>query len=316
VETWSGGRRLAATLTDSRGAFLFADSTAVAADEIRVGALGFQTRTIAVRPGVASYEITLEEEPLLISGLEVVMEGDVCLRKDDAQARSLWNVSRTRYTQTLDTMGIATYLAEADTVVPRDRIGPLQLPDLALSQRSSGSILRFSWDRRVRRQGYAFKVRRTDGEAAYDSWVYAPLEADFAPHFVGETFGERNRFVEAVEESDGWSVTFCPKKDDDPSIRGTLILAPDTTITSVEWSFRTNDPYERAGGRATFPPVTGPPDENFLLPTEALIWRQVPDGRYFQRYQRYEGWLVVPGDSVPQLPLRRTGGTGRRDRDG
>lgn len=312
VEAWGAGRRLVATLTDAQGAFLLADSTVANADEIRAGALGFRTRTVPVRAGVRSYEIVLAEEPLLIAGLEVVMEGDICLRQEDRGARGLWDHARTRYHQALDTLGIATYLSEADTIVPRDRIGPLRLPDLALSQRSSGSILRFSWDRRVQRDGYAFKVRRTDGEAAYDSWVYAPLEADFASHFSGMTFGDRHRFVEAVEEFDGWSVTFCPREEDLPSIRGTIVLAPDTTITSVEWSFRTADPYERAGGRATFAPVTGPPEESYLLPTEALIWHQVPDGRYFQRYQRYEGWTVVPGDSVPQLPLRRTSTSARR----
>ncbi len=174
-----------------------------------------------------------------------------------------------------------------------------------MSQRGSGSIQRFSWDRRIKRDGYAFKVQRTDGAAAFDSWVYAPLEADFTSHFVGELFGDLHKFVAPIEDADGWTLTFCPKHDDDPSIRGTVVLAPDTTLSFVEWSFLTEEPVERASGRATFAPLMERTGLAYPLPSEALIWKQVPDGRYFQLYQRYEEWRVVPGDSVPQLPLRR-----------
>jgi hypothetical protein len=122
---------------------------------------------------------------------------------------------------------------------------------------------------------------------------------------VGDLFGDLHRFVAPVQDSDGWTVTFCPKHDDDPAIRGTVVFAPDTTLARVEWSFLTPDPVERAGGRATFAPLERLAGLAYPLPSEALIWYQVPDGRYFQLYQRYERWLVVPGDSVPQLPLRR-----------
>jgi hypothetical protein len=306
VEAWLDGRRVAATLTRKNGRYILADSLSARADELRTGALGFLTKTVPMRPGVRVYDIRLEAEPLLLEGLEVVMEGDICRRDDDGMARALWERARSHYLQGLDTLGIATYLAEADTVVRREDIGPLALPELALSQRGSGSIQRFSWDRRIKRDGYAFKVRRTDGAAAFDSWKYAPLEADLTSHFVEKLFGDLHRFVAPIEDSDGWTVTFCPKDDHDPAIRGTIVFAPDTTLTSVEWSFLTPDPVERAGGRATFAPLMEGSELAYPLPSEALIWWQVPDGRYFQKYQRYEGWRVVPGDSVPQLPLRRS----------
>jgi hypothetical protein len=308
VESWLAGRRVAATFTNKAGRYILSDSLSARADELRTGALGFKTQTIPMRPGVSVYDIRLEAEPLMLEGLEVVMEGDICNRKDDRSARGLWEHARSHYQQGLDTLGIATYLAEADTVVRREDIGPLALPELALSQRGSGSIQRFSWERRIKRDGYAIKVVRTDGAATFDSWVYAPLEADVSSHFVGELFGDLHKFVDPIQDADGWTVTFCPKDDDDVSIRGTVVLAPDTTLSSVEWSFLTPDPVERAGGRATFTPLMGGVELAYPLPTEALIWKQVPDGRYFQLYQRYDGWRVVPGDSVPQLPLRRTSG--------
>jgi len=307
VEIWVQGRRQSATLSDSAGRFTLDVPPAGVDAELRAGALGFRTTRISLTPGRTEYEIRMAEEPLLLEGLEVVMEGDICRRDDDDAARGLWQRARQFYHQGMDTLGIATYLAEADTVVAREQIGPLQLPPLALSQRSSGSILRFSWERRIERNGYAYTVRRTDGAAAFDSWVYAPLEAGFAPHFVGELFGETHKFVDPIRDDDGWTVTFCPREEDRPDIRGTLVFAPDTSLVQVEWSFMTPQPLERAGGRAIFRPGASDGTEAYPLPIEALIWRQVPDGRYAQRYQRYEGWKVVPGDSVPQLPLR--GGT-------
>lgn len=304
VEAWMGGQRVAATFSDRDGRFTLSDTFSSGADELRVRALGFQTRTVTLQEGVATYDIVLVAEPLMLDGLQVVMEGDICSRSDDPTARGLWERARSHYQQGLDTLGIATYLAESDTIVRREDIGPLALPELALSQRSSASIQRFSWDRRIERDGYAFKVQRTDGAAAFESWVYAPLEADVTSHFVSDLFGDLHKFVDPIEDAEGWTITFCPKHDGDPDIRGTVALAPDTTLTRVEWSFLTPDPVERAGGRVIFPPLERGAGLAYPLPSEALIWRQVPDGRYFQRYQRYEEWRVVPGDSVPQLPLR------------
>ena len=140
-----------------------------------------------------------------------------------------------------------------------------------------------------------------------------PLEADFAPHFVDDDFGERHRFVIA-DDSDGWVLEYCPKDTDKPSIKGTITLARDTTFAAVDWLFDTPEPIESAGGRALFKPILpGAVQLSHLLPAEAVTWRAVPAGDYLQSYQRYEDWKVAPGDSVPLLPLRRvTGGAGGR----
>ena len=312
VEAWSVDGRIAATMTDERGRFFFLEDVAARTVTLRASALGFEPVRVTVDPGVTRFEIRLDAQPILLEGLVVSTEGDLCTRRDDDVARRLWERSRSRYHGALDTLGVATYLAEADTVVPREKLGPLQLPELALSQRSSSSLRRFSWARRVKRDGYAFMVRRTDADHLYESWVYAPLEADFTSHFVHELFGDNHRFVMADEADDGWTVAFCPKDDGKPFIKGTIAMAIDTTIQWVEWAFHTPEPMEHAGGRASFAPVTRGPNQTYPLPAEALVWWQTPDGDYFQKYQRYENWIVAPGDSVPQLPLRRDSGAERQ----
>lgn len=312
IEAWSADRRVAATMTDGRGRFFFIETVANQTVSLRASALGFEPVRVSVDPGVTRYEIQLHAEPIALEGLVVSTDGDICTRKDDKSARGLWESARAHYHGAMDTLGVATYLAEADTVVAREKLGPLQLPELALSQRSSSSLRRFSWARRIKRNGYAFMVKRTDADHPYDSWVYAPLEADFTSHFVHELFGENHRFIMLDASDDGWTVRFCPKDDDKPSIKGTIAMASDTTLQWVEWAFYTPEPVENAGGRVSFAPVTRGPNQTYPLPSEALIWWQMPDGDYFQRYQRYENWIVAPGDSVPQLPFRRGGGRDRK----
>lgn len=316
IEMWTATRRVAARLTDANGRFFFPESIAFQAVTLQVGGIGFQTREITVAEGVDEYTVELAEQPLVLEGLVVTAEGATCEQgRDDRSARELWQLARLRYHGLMDTLGVATYLSEADTIVPLSKLGPLDLPALALSQRGSSSLLRFSWSRRIERDGYAFKIRRTDGARPYDSWVYAPLDADFAPHFVDDLFGERHRMVLEHEGPEGWTLRYCPKKDNKPSIKGTIALARDTTFQSVEWLFATPDPVEHAGGRAVFTPPLSGSLQAYLLPSEAIVWREIPGGEYLQRYQRFEDWLVAPGDSVPALPLRRADepGTARRN---
>ncbi len=314
VEVWTANARIAADLTDSDGRFFFPESIAFQAVTLEVGALGFVTQEVRVLEGVDEYAIELREDPLVLEGLVVTTETAICEQgREDPKARQLWQLARFKYHGLMDTLGVATYLAEADTIVPLSKLGPLDLPALALSQRGSSSLLRFSWTRRLERDGYAFKVRRVDGTRPYDSWVYAPLDADFAPHFVDDVFGERHRIVVEHEGEDGWTLAYCPKKDDKPSIKGTITVARDTTFRAIEWLFQTPEPVEHAGGRAVFPPPLPGDRLTYMLPSEAIVWREVPGGQYLQRYQRFEDWLVAPGDSVPVLPLRRSEGGAWRD---
>ena len=306
VEAWSADRRVGATLTDALGTFSFSAAIDSSTVLLRLSALGFEVEEVPIRQDVTSYEIELTEEPLAIEGLVVTMEEATCEEgREDDQARRLWQLARMRYDGLMDTLGVATYLAEADTIVPLSQLGALQLPVLNLSQRGSSSLLRFTWTRRIDRDGYAFAIRRLDGAKPYDSWVYPPLEADFAPHFADDVFGERHRFVVENEGPDGWLLAYCPKNTGKPSIKGTITLARDTTFAAVDWLFETPEPMEHAGGRAFFKPILSNVVLSHLLPSEAMVWRAVPAGDYVQSYQRYEDWRVAPGDSVPLLPLRR-----------
>jgi len=190
VEAWNDNGKIAVRLTDAEGLFSFADSALAAETTILWAArLGYRPLRIAVEPGIGHYEIRLEEEAVSVQGVVVEAPREVCTGGEDDEARFLWERVRTRYHPALDTLGVATYIAWAEDIVSIDDIGPLDLPAMAIEQRGSSPQLRFSWGRRVEKQGYAFRTRRVEAQRAFDSWVYAPLHADFAPHLLDDSVG-------------------------------------------------------------------------------------------------------------------------------
>jgi hypothetical protein len=306
VELWSIERRLAARLTDEEGRFSFSGDLASEASGFYVGRLGYNSLQIPFQAGRLNYEITLEESAIPLQGFVVEAEVEQCFEDGDRVARELWEGIRPNYNDAIDTVGVATYLARAEVLVPIGEVGPVELPEFAPSQRGSNSLLRFSWRRYVKNSGYARPVRRTDLSGSYASWTYPPLEADFSPHFVDDVFGEIHHFKIEAEDAGGWTIAFCPEDLDEgrPWLRGRLRIAPDTTLQWAEWSFITPEPDEGAGGRAVFPPVTGDRETTYLLPSEGLFYRRTKDETFLQQYQRFEGWILSAGDSVPFLPLK------------
>ena len=311
VEAWAADRKIGGRLTRDDGWFLF---PAVMTGQIRAlyaGQLGYHPEVVQIEDGVDSYEIRLTREPIPLPELVVDATRDRCAGSEDRDARRLWEHAAARYSQGLDTLGVATYLASAESILPEGEVGTVQAAGEAIAQRGSSSLLRFSWRRRIEREGYAYEIRRSTPEQSYTSWVYPPLEADFAPHFAGELFGERHRFkFDTADEPDNdGSVTlvFCARDDDDPSMEGTLRISPDTTIAVAQWLFRTPEPVEHAGGRAVFGPLADDPGDSYLLPIEGVFWRRSPPDSFWQRYQKFEQWMVAQGDSVPFLPKRPGG---------
>ena len=307
VEAWGPDGMLAVRITPSDGGFSFPDDVANRTTRLKVSRLGYTGRTRTVEPGAGHYEFRLVEEAIQLRGLVIEAKGDICLRAGDREARRFWEAARRRYHGPLDTVGIATYLSITDSVLTMEEIGPLGFPQVMADQRGSSSQLRFSRTRQVREEGYAFRVRRTEEGRSFDSWSYPPLQADFAPHFVDAVFGELHEFHIKEEYRDGWVLAFCPKSNNSkkPSIRGSMLVTPDTTFAWVEWLFQTPEPDERAGGRIFFREVEGPPSETFPLPAESLFWRRLPDGRFHEVHLRFEEWIVAPGDTVPFLPKRK-----------
>jgi hypothetical protein len=308
VEAWTSDRKIGGRLANEEGWFLFPAEMAGRIRALYAGQLGYHPEVVQIVEGIDAYEIRLTREPIPLPELVVDATRDRCAGGDDRRARRLWEHAAAHYSRGLDTLGVATYLASVESILPEGEVGTVQAAGEAVAQRGSSSMLRFSWRRRIEREGYAYQIRRSTPEQSYTSWAYPPLEADFATHFADELFGEQHHFrFDTTEEPDGdgsVTVVFCTRDDDHPAMEGTLRISSDTTIAVAQWLFRTPEPIEHAGGRAVFGPVADDPDETYLLPIESVFWRKSPPNSFWQRYQRFEQWMVAQGDSVPFLPKR------------
>lgn len=298
------------TRTDGEGRFrLIRPGSSGAGGTLLVERMGYRTDSRRVEGGEMQVDLVLRPEPLPLPGFQVLVEGPVCPTGDEAAARAVWEAMSRRHPAGLDTMGVASYtLARTDTLQNgTSGSGRAREDGLVPGQRGSAPLLRLSWGRRVLRDGYAFPVRRTDASGSFDSWSYAPLEADFSTHFASEEFGRLTRFQLADAGGDGMVLRFCSRDERKPGLEGRLEIAPDTLLVRAEWRFRTPDPDEEAGGWARFPShlTAGAPP---LLPLESLTWRAIRNGEVQRRAQWYEGWVLAPGDSVPFLPSREWDG--------
>ncbi len=308
VEAWGADTRISVTSTTSDGLFAFPESIASELRSLYAHRLGYRASRVNVTDGVTHYVIRMAADPFEIEGLVVTVEADRCQGGEESAARDLWSSVRQRYDSGIDSLGAATYLGTGIRAVPLSEIGPVSVASGGSGQRGSAPLFRASWRRRVERTGYARPLSAPSPDGMYEAWGYAPLEAEFATHFVDEVFGKLHRFNFADSPEEGWSLRFCPRDDDRPSIDGYLRISPDSFLVVAEWSFRTDEPDESAGGRAVFAPGEGGGSKVFLLPSEGLFWRRVAPDRYLQRYERFEGWMFAPGDSVPFLPVRGSEG--------
>ena len=304
VEAWSGSDRLAVTTTDEDGRFEFVKPIADLTRSLYLYRYGYVALRPDVSPTVREYTLRMTEDPVRLDGIVVDVAQPLCLPDEDREARRIWEAVADRYDPRIAELGIATYFASAIVSLPVSELGPVDVERPGAEQRGSAPLFRASWQRRVARSGYARRLSAASPDGMFVSWGYPPLEADFASHFVDEVFGELHRFTVEEETDEGWTLRFCPKNDGRPSIRGILKIASDTTLQYAEWLFDTPEPQEGAGGRVHYSRAD---TEGLRLPlaAEGMFWRQETEGgRYRERYQSYEGWIVSPGDSVPFLPVR------------
>jgi hypothetical protein len=308
VELHSGGRLEAAVFTGPDGTFRVRARTDTGPFSIRAERLGYDTleRPLSAREwDGAAVELVLVPAPLPLPGFTVEATMETCPARHDPDAAALWEAMARHHHGGLDTLGAATYtLARTDTLATNaaNRAPP---EGLTAGQRGFSGRLRLSWERRIPREGYAFRVRRTDPTASYEAWAYAPLEADFASHFGTPLFVQQHRLrAPSPGIGGGWILAFCAPDPERPGLDGHLELSPDTFLVRAEWRFRTPEPDEEAGGWTRFPGASANGAPAYLLPLESVVWKTLREGGVQRRAQWYEAWIVTPGDSVPFLPER------------
>jgi len=305
IELWTPLRKTAATMTDGAGAFRFTEADRSTATAIIVRSIGYRPIRDALAASDTVLVIVLQPVPISLDSIAVTVAPLACKSPEDPQARSLWNQVQQRYSHRYESVALGTLMRLVNRTVPAEQLGVVDTTGLAWGQRGAVGMVRADWRRWIADHGYAMPPGSLVSDYGRGDWDYPPLESGFAQHFVDSLFGRLSRFTFQQADSDGWVLAFCPKKEKNPFVTGTLTVARDSTLVGATWTFHTRNPMERAGGQALFAPIVPYDSAAFLLPTFGLFWREGISPKEFNEvWQQFQGWVINWHDilTVPDRP--------------
>lgn len=306
VELWSGMKRGVMRVADRRGQVHFTAVEASAAVAVMARRIGFAPRRAPLPPGAPELRVVLEPTARVLPEISVASETPGCPQKEDPAARKLWDVSRRRYDDTT-TLGRLATLQYAAGEVDSDSVGQFDPARLLAGQREANRPAVRGLRLDIAEHGYAWMLPERHYYWDYGVWGYPPLEADYAQHFTEALFGSRHTFTfDHSARNDEVVLHFCPRHRKQSGLEGTLRIGADGSFVSARWTYRNpKHDAEPAGAEAVFGAAPRPGGVPVLVAASGLFWRRLPSGRYYQRYQQYEGWVFTGGDTLPNLAEHR-----------
>lgn len=299
-ELWSSTHRVAQRVSDRSGKFRFSAAEVREAVAIATRRIGFAPTRVALEPGKTEYVVELEELPAPIAELTTLTAVRLCPNVESAEARQLWDAATRRYlTPKADTLGRFTELTQVVSNVGADSLGVLDP-----SREGRGAHMAESdWITRGRRliesQGYVWLMTVAHGEADVGIWRYASLQSWDASHFGADLFAQRHTLSVLGGDEREITLAFCPRSRDETGLEGTLRLARDTSFIAARWAYwNPQRNGETAGGEVVFAPpgatASGKPLP--LLPLSGLFWRKLLSGRFWQRWEEYDRWILLSAE--------------------
>lgn len=317
VELWTPRGLIARSETDASGSFSFPASVAQDAAGLAVRARGYLAQMHTVEQPAENLRLTLEMIPIVLPGVTAMVAARPCPNSDEPRARQIWSETRARYSARTAELGVAYWASTSMSHVHEDEIGSSvdrspMLFSIAIDSRT-GDTWGGPGERRVFRDQelatelvrYGYAIRNTSGAVGsgeFRHWYYPAFGSHHAYHFVSETFGALHTFSMIGETPDTYRIGYCPTRSGS-TIHGTLTIAKEGGLQSVDWSFVTPRDLEHAGGEAIFLPISASREENHALPSRSFDWRKL-QGRsmYRQRETVFTCWQLGIGSAAPALP--------------
>ncbi|CAN5731167.1 hypothetical protein BH23GEM8_BH23GEM8_07980 [soil metagenome] len=311
VEVWSDTPTPFGRLADAEGRFFIPEERLRHAERLSIRRIGFRTLVVAYAPADTVVMFTLEVDPVQLSPVTVrpLPQRVPCPPRNQPRGVAIWETARSMYL--LPPAGSAfremvltrseirpqpSYEDASDEQLrstweywsPEARDGSSQQKDI-----HTDYATRLPWER------FWYRAPREE----FFAWEYAPLFTYAASHFASPEFGGSHRFGVFRESADGIVLVFCPARRESGSIEGFISLETDGSLHSVRWSYRTDEPDERAGAEVVFYPRAGADAPASLLTAErATYWRRMHGrGRYTQHWYRFLHWDIGPDVT----PVRR-----------
>lgn len=296
VELWSTSNLIAARLTDIDGAARFSAPDVARARYILTRRVGYLPSRDPVDGSRDSLVVHLAPLPGALPTVTVSAAQDACPQTDEPAARRLWEAAVARYrTPSLegrraDTRSGQNQVRERDVGIVDD-----VQPNGGWRFYSHAGMI--GARERILRRGYATPLVGTHHYDDFGIWRYPPLHAELAGQFADSLFGARHSLSLSTTSRRYTELRFCARDRDRTGLDGTLRLAADGSFMDARWRFwNPSRDAELAGGEVSFAP---PADTGRapLYSTGGLFWRRLPSGRYWQSWQHYSSWELLP-DSV------------------
>lgn len=295
IEVWRASQRVAAAVSDSAGRFHIALAPEAFPVTVSVRQLGLRTRVVDLPAPDATLTIQMEPQPVALNPLVVAPAvRRICPNREAPPARAAWERMRQLYWQEgMDTVLVLGLLEFRTGKGARSEVGS---PDVGRSSAAwSYGAVSTSSSYYLPLTGYARAAGGSTGERTA-SWWYYPLEHGMQQNFTLGHFGAAHTLSIVSESAAGLVVGFCPRErlGAKGQIEGTLVIAPDGTLHSARWAYRTRPPVEDAGGEATY----FPPDPRLgraLLSQDGLFWRRTTQGEYYFEHRAYTAWRLWDG---------------------
>lgn len=305
VQLRRGAQRGATRVTDRTGRAHFTEAEAGGTDLVQARRIGFAPSHTPYSPGTHSLTIVLQSVATVLPEINVGSATQGCPQRDDRAARERWETSRRLYDDTT-TLGRTSALQYVASVVDGDSVGQFDPARLLPGYRGTNAPALRGLRADIAEYGYAWMLPERHYYWDYGVWGYPVLEADYAQHFTEALFGARHTFTfDRTAGSDAVVLRFCPRNRKQSGLEGTLRLEADASLVSARWQYwNPRHDAEPAGGEVVFAVSVQPGARPVLTAANGLFWRQLRSGRYYQRWQQYDGWVLTGGDTLAAVARR------------
>jgi len=302
VELWRESVLSVARHTDSLGVAAFSVSEATGATELRVRRIGFAPVSVPVRDTGGRVAIRLVPMARSLASANVIARIESCPVEDERAARALWSRVAAGYREpSFDSR--QTELDQRVATVLADAVDQASEGDLRAGARMFTSLGMEGAHRQMASRRYVVAAPREHDYEFFGAWQYAPIEAELAGHFATSAFAAAHDFAIASQRDSVATILFCAKDRRATGLDGSLQVSEVSGFVAARWRFWNPRTSEIAGGAVTFEPKAPDDAEARLLSTSGLFWRQLPSGKYLQRWQVFQGWRLDEGsDGVEDSP--------------